>query len=105
MQLKSQGLNNDGGQIGTEQGALPIETGDLALNNGTGAIQSGKSLSLDVNGLTNSGVISALDQLTVNSQGDVNNDHGQILSNKQLQLTGQNLSNQTGLFKVVNNRI
>ncbi|WP_427838347.1 hemagglutinin repeat-containing protein [Acinetobacter baumannii] len=99
MQLKSQGLNNDGGQIGTEQGALLIETGDLALNNGTGAIQSGKSLSLDVNGLTNSGVISALDQLTVNSQGDVNNDHGQILSNKQLQLTGQNLSNQTGIIQ------
>ncbi|WP_353803097.1 hemagglutinin repeat-containing protein [Acinetobacter baumannii] len=99
MQLKSQGLNNDGGQIGTEQGDLLIETGDLALNNGTGAIQSGKSLSLDVNGLTNSGVISALDQLTVNSQGDVNNDHGQILSNKQLQLTGQNLSNQTGIIQ------
>ncbi|MFW1963109.1 DNA/RNA non-specific endonuclease [Acinetobacter baumannii] len=99
MQLKSQGLENTAGQIGTEQGDLLIETGDLALNNGTGAIQSGKSLSLDVNGLTNSGVISALDQLTVNSQGDVNNDHGQILSNKQLQLTGQNLSNQTGIIQ------
>ncbi|WP_407503435.1 hemagglutinin repeat-containing protein [Acinetobacter baumannii] len=99
MQLKSQGLNNDGGQIGTEQGDLLIETGDLALNNGTGAIQSGKSLSLDVKGLTNSGVISALDQLTVNSLGDVNNDHGKILSNKQLQLTGQNLSNQTGIIQ------
>ncbi|KRI64602.1 hemagglutinin [Acinetobacter baumannii] len=99
MQLKSQGLNNDGGQIGTEQGDLLIETGDLALNNGTGAIQSGKSLSLDVKGLTNSGVISALEQLTISSQGDVNNDHGQILSNKQLQLTGQNLSNQTGIIQ------
>lgn len=99
MQLKSQGLENTAGQIGTEQGDLLIETGDLALNNGTGAIQSGESLSLDVNGLTNSGVISALDQLTVNSQGDVNNDHGQILSNKQLQLTGQNLSNQTGIIQ------
>lgn len=99
MQLKSQGLNNDGGQIGTEQGDLLIETGDLALNNGTGAIQSGKSLSLDVNGLTNSGVISALEQLTISSQGDVNNDHGQILSNKQLQLAGQNLSNQTGIIQ------
>ncbi|WP_413784432.1 hemagglutinin repeat-containing protein [Acinetobacter sp. ACIN00229] len=99
MQLKSQGLNNDGGQIGTEQGDLLIETGDLALNNGTGAIQSGKTLSLDVKGLTNSGVISALEQLTVNSQGDVNNNQGQILSNKQLQLTGQNLSNQTGIIQ------
>ncbi|WP_165382243.1 ESPR-type extended signal peptide-containing protein [Acinetobacter pittii] len=99
MQLKSQGLNNDGGQIGTEQGDLQIETGGLALNNGTGTIQSGKTLSLDVNGLTNSGVISALHQLTVSSQGDVNNDHGQILSNKQLQLAGQNLSNQTGIIQ------
>ncbi|HEE6660131.1 TPA: ESPR domain-containing protein [Acinetobacter baumannii] len=52
-----------------------------------------------VKGLTNSGVISALDQLTVNSLGDVNNDHGKILSNKQLQLTGQNLSNQTGIIQ------
>ncbi len=99
MQLNSQGLNNDGGQIGTEQGDLQIETGGLALNNGRGAIQSGKTLSLDVNGLTNSGVISALDQLTVSSQGDVNNDHGQILSNKQLQLAGRNLSNQTGIIQ------
>ncbi|MFH3721828.1 hypothetical protein WAI01_21195, partial [Acinetobacter baumannii] len=37
MQLKSQGLENTAGQIGTEQGDLLIETGDLALNNGTGA--------------------------------------------------------------------
>ncbi|WP_373357803.1 hemagglutinin repeat-containing protein [Acinetobacter lactucae] len=99
MQLKSQGLNNDGGQIGTEQGDLLVQTGDLALNNGTGAIQSGKTLSLDVNGLNNSGVISALEQLTVSSLGDVNNDHGQIVSNKQVHLTGQNLSNQTGIIQ------
>ncbi|MFH3984005.1 hemagglutinin repeat-containing protein [Acinetobacter baumannii] len=99
MQLKSQGLENTAGQIGTEQGDILIQTGDLALNNGTGAIQSGKTLTLDVNSLTNSGVISALDQLTLNSQGDVNNDNGQILSNQQLLLTSQNLSNQAGIIQ------
>ncbi|MCH2001571.1 hemagglutinin repeat-containing protein, partial [Acinetobacter seifertii] len=99
MSLKSQGLQNDGGQIGTEQGDLLIQTGGLSLNNGSGAIQSGKTLTLDVNGLNNSGVISALDRLTLNSQGDVTNDHGKLLSNKQLQLSSQNLSNQSGVIQ------
>ncbi|MFL9514428.1 hemagglutinin repeat-containing protein, partial [Acinetobacter baumannii] len=92
-------LQNDGGQIGTEQGDVLIQTGDLSLNNGSGAIQSGKTLTLDVNGLNNSGVISALDRLTLNSQGDVTNDHGKLLSNKQLQVSSQNLSNQSGVIQ------
>nr|WP_151819299.1 hemagglutinin repeat-containing protein [Acinetobacter seifertii] len=99
LSLKSQGLQNDGGQIGTEQGDVLIQTGGLSLNNGSGAIQSGKTLTLDVNGLNNSGVISALDRLTLNSQGDVTNDHGKLLSNKQLQLSSQNLSNQSGVIQ------
>ncbi|MER8254199.1 DNA/RNA non-specific endonuclease [Acinetobacter nosocomialis] len=99
MSLKSQGLQNDGGQIGTEQGDVLIQTGGLSLNNGSGAIQSGKTLTLDVNSLNNSGVISALDRLTLNSQGDVTNDHGKLLSNKQLQVSSQNLSNRSGVMQ------
>ena len=99
INLSSQGLNNNKGQIGTEQGDLKIQTGQKGLDNLTGQIQSAKTLNISSNGLTNSGVISALNTLNIDSQGDIHNDGGQIASNGQLEITANDLSNQSGLIQ------
>ncbi|MBK0063986.1 MULTISPECIES: filamentous hemagglutinin N-terminal domain-containing protein [unclassified Acinetobacter] len=99
VQLNSQGLNNNQGQIGTELGDLNIQTGQQALDNLAGQIQSGKTLEIKTNSLNNSGVISALNTLAIESQTNINNDQGQIASNAQLNMSSNNLSNQSGLIQ------
>ncbi|PSE43720.1 hypothetical protein C7G91_06255 [Acinetobacter nosocomialis] len=97
IEVNSQGLNNQKGQIGT-QGHLTLQVGNLTLNNQAGLLQAGQDLIIDAASIDNSlsGKISAQGQATLQTTGLLNNQTGAITANQDITLTSHGLNNIQG---------
>ncbi|MBS0036553.1 hypothetical protein KEJ53_18720, partial [Acinetobacter nosocomialis] len=98
IEVNSQGLNNNLGQISSAQGNIMLNAGQGVLSNQTGKVIAGRTLQLSADQLDNSvqGQINSQDWLTISTGKDINNDSGVIAANQQVNLNSQGLNNNQG---------
>ncbi|MDS7942381.1 filamentous hemagglutinin N-terminal domain-containing protein, partial [Acinetobacter sp. V110_1] len=95
--IRSEGLDNTSGQIGSVQAGLALNAGTGVLSNQSGSLQSGKDIKVQAGQLkTQSGLINAQGSIEVTAGQDIDNSSGQIIANKAVQLSSQGLTNNAG---------
>nr|WP_308469408.1 DNA/RNA non-specific endonuclease [Acinetobacter bereziniae] len=100
LSLKSQGLNNNAGQIGSVQGQIQLDAGQLALANQQGLIQSTQDIYIAANGVNNAqGQINSQNLLQLNSQGQLLDNSQGTLSSGNIKIDSGQLNNQQGLIQ------
>ncbi|BAP36441.1 hypothetical protein AS4_15010 [Acinetobacter guillouiae] len=122
LSIKGQNLNNQKGQIQSEQSDVNLNL-TQSINNQSGSIQSAQVLKLDTQQLDNqagqlisgadsqlnlsqlnnqSGTIYSKKQLDVNVAGEVDNSAGTLAAEQNLNLNAQQLVNKTGQIRSEN---
>ncbi|MDE1705033.1 hypothetical protein, partial [Acinetobacter nosocomialis] len=98
IEVNSQGLNNNLGQISSAQGNIALNAGQGVLSNQTGKVIAGRTLQLSADQLDNSvqGQINSQNWLTISTGKDINNQSGIIAANQQVNLNSQGLNNNQG---------
>ncbi|HDG7213554.1 TPA: hypothetical protein PGG20_003767, partial [Acinetobacter nosocomialis] len=78
IEVNSQGLNNNLGQISSAQGNIALNAGQGVLSNQTGKVIAGRTLQLSADQLDNSvqGQINSQNWLTISTGKDINNQSG-----------------------------
>ncbi|MFW1736999.1 hemagglutinin repeat-containing protein [Acinetobacter sp. ULE_I046] len=100
LSLKSQGLNNNAGQIGSVQGQIQLDAGQLRLENQQGLIQAGQGINIVANGVNNAqGQINSKNLLQLNSQGQLLDNSQGTLSSESIKIDSGRLNNNQGLIQ------
>ncbi|MER8256448.1 hypothetical protein ABS250_19165, partial [Acinetobacter nosocomialis] len=95
IQVNSQGLSNNLGQISSAQGNIVLNAGQGVLSNQTGKVIAGQALQLNASQVDNSqkGQLNSQTTLAIQTEKDINNDSGVIAANQQVNLNSQGLNN------------
>ncbi|MDE1705036.1 hypothetical protein, partial [Acinetobacter nosocomialis] len=98
IEVNSQGLNNNLGQISSAQGNIVLNAGQGVLSNQTGKVIAGQALQLNASQVDNSqkGQLNSQTTLAIQTEKDINNDSGVIAANQQVNLNSQGLNNNQG---------
>ncbi|MFW1802380.1 hypothetical protein ACG9YX_20445, partial [Acinetobacter nematophilus] len=97
LSLKSQGLNNNAGQIGSIHSGVVIDSGSSAVDNTSGVIQAKNDIQLKAEQLTSHlGKISSEKAIELNIQQGIDNSAGQIVANDAVTIQSQGLNNDQG---------
>ncbi|MFX8203478.1 hypothetical protein ABTL17_19285, partial [Acinetobacter baumannii] len=87
VNLNSQGLNNNQGQIASLHDVLTINSGSGSLDNQSGILQAKGNIKLNADQVNSqSGLISSEDGIDLQSRQQVNNTAGQIVANNAVQI-------------------
>ncbi|MFH4258925.1 hypothetical protein WAJ21_21155, partial [Acinetobacter baumannii] len=78
IQVNSQGLSNNLGQISSAQGNIVLNAGQGVLSNQTGKVIAGQALQLNASQVDNSqkGQLNSQTTLAIQTEKDINNDSG-----------------------------
>ncbi|HDG9763935.1 TPA: hypothetical protein PGG20_003771, partial [Acinetobacter nosocomialis] len=78
IEVNSQGLNNNLGQISSAQGNIVLNAGQGVLSNQTGKVIAGQALQLNASQVDNSqkGQLNSQTTLAIQTEKDINNDSG-----------------------------
>jgi len=99
LQLKTNTLNNQGGQLSSALNYdVQLDVVGLLDNSQSGKIYAGQNGLIQAGSIDNrlSGLISAQNALTLTSLGIINNQSGKIVANQDVSLTSNGLDNSSG---------
>lgn len=104
--IRSEGLDNTNGQIGSVQAGLTLDVGTGKLTNQSGSLQADKNIEIKADQLkTQAGLISAQGIIQAQINQDIDNSSGQIVANKSVLLSSQGLNNNQGVIASIQDEL
>ncbi|MFW1646329.1 hypothetical protein, partial [Acinetobacter guillouiae] len=94
LSLKSQGVNNNAGQIGSIDAGVVVDSGSGVVDNNSGVIQAQNDIQLKAQELNSHlGKISSEKRIELSIDQAIDNSAGQIVANDAIAIQSQGLNN------------